>query len=176
VTGSIRPGPYEDFDLTRDGKATWILKQSPDTLRIAESDGTIREIPLGHDASALRMSSYGDDVLGWSWKPPIDDTLEIFHMDPATGQSRTLVQRVWEGVDGMHWISRTMALLAMRETSFTSALYSLDVKSGAFTRIVTLPFRGAIFATFSTDGRRMVVRSQEPHQDVWIASIFRASK
>ena len=174
--GTIPGGPYTDFDLSRDGSAAWVYERAEDTLMIRSSDGGLRAFPLGHAAAALRMSPYADEVLGWSWKPPLDDTLEVFTRDLATGRSRTLVQRVWEGVDGMHWMSRTMALLVMRETAYTSALYTLDVVSGAFTRLVTLPFRGTLYATFSNDGRRMIVRSLEPHQDVWVAPIFGSSR
>ena len=174
--GTIPAGPYSDFDLTRDGRPAWVTEGALDTLRIQTGDGQMRSVPLGHDANSLRMSPFTDEILGWSWNPPLDDTLEVFHVDLTTGKSRTLVQRVWEGVDGIHWISRTTALLVMRETSYNSALYTLDVTTGAFSRLVALPFRGALFATFSNDGRRMVVRSQEPHQDVWVASIFGASE
>jgi hypothetical protein len=170
--GTIRRGQYVDFDLTRDGSAAWVDERALDTLLIQSKDGIVRSVPLGHDANSLRMSPYADELLGWSWNPPLDDTLEVFHVNLATGESRTLVQRVWEGVDGIHWISPTTALLVMRETVYNSALYTLDVRTGALSLVVALPFRGALNATFSNDGKRMIVRSQEPHQDVWVAPIF----
>ncbi len=176
VSGSIPAGPWADFDVTRGGRVSWVLQRALDTLMIQSGDGLIRAVTLGHDANALRMSPYADEALGWSWTPPLDDTLNIFHVDLSTGRSRTLVQRIWEGVAGMHWISRTTALLVMRETTYTSALYTLDVTTSAFTRLTTLPFRGQLFASFSNDGRRMVVRSEEPHQDVWVAPIFGAAR
>jgi Tol biopolymer transport system component len=171
-TGSFPVVDIRDFDLTHGWLPSWVSGSESRMLKVQDGDGTTRTIPLGHDANAIRMSPFADEAIGWGWKPPLDDTLQIFVVDLAAKTSRTLVSRVWEGVAGMHWVSRREALLVIRETVFTSAIYSLDVAAGALTRHVTLPFQGELFATFSNDGRRMVVRTLEPQQDVWIVKAF----
>ena len=43
--------------------------------------------------------------------------------------------------------------------------------SYSLTRLMTLPYEGAGYASFSNDGRRMVLKGQQAHRDVWVARI-----
>ena len=118
-----------------------------------------------------RVSQFDDAVIGWGWLPPAEDTLAVFQLDGSGTHVRTLFRTVYEGIDGMHWIRPGVVLMAVRETAYTSALYRLDLESSSFTRLMTLPYEGEAYVSFSNDGKRMVTRTQVAKRDVWVAHV-----
>jgi len=160
-----------DLDLYARGAISWVDETSGDTLRFRERDGRTHAIGVGSRIRMTRVSQFDDAVIGWGWLPPAEDTLAVFQLDGSGTHVRTLFRTVYEGIDGMHWIRPGVVLMAVRETAYTSALYRLDLESSSFTRLMTLPYEGDAYVSFSNDGRRMVTRTQVAKRDVWVAHV-----
>ena len=160
-----------DYDLYSRGAISWVEETSGDTLRFRERDGRLHSIGVGSRIRMTRVSQFDDAVIGWGWLPPNEDTLAVFQLDGSGAHVRTLFRTVYEGIDGMHWIRPGVVLMAVRETAYTSALYRLDLESSSFTRLMTLPYEGEAYVSFSNDGRRIVTRTQVARRDVWVARV-----
>jgi dipeptidyl aminopeptidase/acylaminoacyl peptidase len=161
----------DDFDLYARGAISWVEANSGDTLRFRERDGRTHAIGVGSRIRMTRVSPFDDAVIGWGWLPPNEDTLAVFQLDRSGTHVRTLFRTVYEGIDGMHWIAPGVVLMAVRETAYTTGLYRLDIESSSFTRLMTLPYEGAGYVSFSNDGRKMVTQGQTARNDVWVARV-----
>jgi hypothetical protein len=158
------------LEVMRDGSLIWEAGDSASLLRIRSPGGAIRSVRAPQtSAEQMEDSPWGHGTVGWGWNYPAGDSLVIFHLPPGASEARRLVTRVFEGVGGMRWLPDGSLELLIAETTATTALYTLDPRTGQLERRGTFPIPFTTAISFSNDGRHMAAFVAPPTRDVWVA-------
>jgi tRNA A-37 threonylcarbamoyl transferase component Bud32 len=160
------------LEVLRDGSLAWYDPDDPNNvIQVRDSAGARRTISLPNTSTELLEDSfYGDGIVGWGWTKPSYDTLVVFHVAPGASTARVLLRTVQDNVNGMHWTPNGTIELIFSETSHSSAIYSLDPRTLAFRRVAPLRLPDITALSFSIDGLRLNLRTNEAHRDLWIAT------
>ena len=162
------------LEVLRDGSLAWFdPSDSNSVIRVREASGVRRTIALPNISTELLEDSYfGNGIVGWGWTKPGYDTLVVFHVAPGASSARVLLRTVQENVNGMHWLPDGTIEIIFGETSHSSAIYQLDPRSLALRRVAPIRLADITAASFSIDGLRMNMRTNETHRDLWVAKVF----
>ncbi|MES2125162.1 MAG: protein kinase [Gemmatimonadota bacterium] len=163
------------LEVLRDGSLAWFdATDSASAIQVREPAGTRRKIALPSvTAELLEDSSFGDGVVGWGWTKPGYDTLVVYHVPPGASSARVLLRTVQDNVIGMHWLPDGTIELIFGETSHSAAIYVLDPRTLVLRRVAPIRLPDVTAASFSIDGLRMNLRTNERHRDLWIAKVFK---
>jgi dipeptidyl aminopeptidase/acylaminoacyl peptidase len=170
--GAIRDSMPRYIVVLRNGELAWPSGESAVTVRLGAPGGASRDVPVGMFLLGLRASPFDDGLMAWGWSVPDGDSLLAVRVDPAGGRVTRLAAGVFEGAVGYHWLTPELIEVVMLETVQNSGLYHLHVPTGRFERITGMPLDQVAFVSFSDDGRRLAIRTEEVRSDIWLARVF----
>jgi hypothetical protein len=152
----------------------YVLVTSLRSYRLIDASGlpdTTRELPFAAGTlSSIDPSPDGRAFVSIGWDPSFDSIL-VHRVSLVDGSVVRLGAFSGENGDQVRWLSDGSILVAIGETTWNLVWYRIPAGGGAAVRIGSAPRYPADYR-FSTDGRRVLMLSNEKQSDIYLARNF----
>jgi hypothetical protein len=170
-------GPFmhrAGWEAVRDNLLAWV-DDSAGAVVLADTTGReLRRLPdpdRSERTGTVSGSPDGRHLFTSRWNAGFD-SLRFTKISLADGHRQPLGSLRMEEPAGSFWAPDGSIQLAVLETIGTLAVYRLDQRGGPPVRLGSFSAEGAVYFTFSKDGRRAVKVESRPRGDVWIMRNF----
>ncbi|MEO8201975.1 MAG: protein kinase [Gemmatimonadota bacterium] len=120
--------------------------------------------------SSIDPSPDGRAFVSIGWDPSFDSIL-VHRVSLVDGTVRRLGTFYGENAEQVRWLSDGSILVAIGETTWNLVWYRIPAGGGPAVRVGAPPRYPADYR-FSTDGRRVLMLSNEKHSDIYLARNF----
>ncbi|HYU27856.1 MAG TPA: serine/threonine-protein kinase [Gemmatimonadales bacterium] len=171
---AVSDATVRDADPLSGGGWAWIVtataglnvqrpgEREPRTL--AQPEGDARLFGVLAAPSDARLATWGWNATG--------DSILVHEISLPEGRATRWATFFGEGVDGIFWLADRSLLIAVAETQGSATVYRIR-GAGKIERAGTIPRPVEGFGV-TRDGQRVLIRTVESREDIWLARLTRA--